>query len=202
MMRCVGDRNHDRLSSKGNDVGKSVFSKNAYPIMVHASTPGGLIDKKQQIDPMSTTFGHPFDGGNYQTTATQQKDPPRTSFDTINALNPLKTVPEIQPHERGSFFKKRTSVPVVKTQFGANKSGAKSDTSFHKTKKVFIQPPPIRTARATEKVINKAGPRIPSFASTANLWGKENSSFTKGAVNPISNTVGSGRWQTVKRSAV
>lgn len=199
MMKAVGSRNHDRLSSKGVNVGKSVFPKNTYPVFVHGNTPGGLIDKKQQADPHSTTFGHPFDGGDYQSTATGKIDPPRTGHNVSQQYNPLtQNVPEIAPHERGTFFKRKVT-PLVKTQFGASKAGRKSDTAFHPQAKVTVEPAKARSATPTEKVSKG---KIPSFNSSSNLWYSQNHSFSKGIANPISGHVGQGRWSTIKRSVV
>jgi hypothetical protein len=94
-------------------------------------------------------------------------------------FNPLtQNVPEVGPHERGKFFTTKTATPIVKTQFGANKTGVKSDTAFHPVKKPVVRQPGLRSAQPTEKVISKALVKIPSFSSP------------------------SGRWQTVKRSVV
>lgn len=199
MIVGAGKRNHDKLSSKGLDVGKSVFPKNTFPVFVHGNTPGGLIDKKQQANPHATTFGHPFDGGDYQSTATGKIDPPRTGHSVTEQYNPLKqNVPEISPHEKPSFFTRKVT-PLVKTQFGANASGRKSDTAFHPQKKVHISPVRARSAVPTEKVEKS---KVPSFHSSSNLWSTQNHSFSKGAVNPLSGRAGMGRWATVKKGVV
>jgi hypothetical protein len=199
MIVGAGKRNHDKLSSKGLDVGRSVFSKNTYPVLVHGNTPGGLVDKKQQVNPYGTTFGHPFDGGDYQSTATGKLVPPQTGHDVIRRFNPLKqNVPEISPHEKPSFFTRKFT-PVVKTQFGANASGKKADTAFHPQRKFQVQPTRASSATPTEKVGKGS---IPSFRSSSNLWGSQNHSFSVGAVNPISGNLGQGRWSTIKRSVV
>jgi hypothetical protein len=199
MMVSTGKRHPDKLSKKGLDIGKSVFPQNAYPVLVHGNTPGGLVDKKQQANPYGTTFGHPFDGGDYQSTATGNLVPARTGHNVTEQYDPLKqNVPEISPHERGTFFIRKVT-PLVKTQFGASRSGRKSDTAFHPQQKVVVAPAKARSATPTEKV-SKA--KIPSFNSTSNLWGSQNHSFSKGAINPISGHPGTGRWSTIKRSVV
>lgn len=204
-MIATGERKQGRLAGgavKKDTYQGSVFGKRAvYPTAVHGNTPGGLIDKKQQIDPASTTFGHPFDGGGYRSTATQKKVPPKTTFNNVHAFDPIKqNVPEIMPHERGAFFLRGKEIPIVKTQGGANQTGKKSDTSFHPESKKFEKQAAPNSAPDTTKVQNKD--KIPSFVSTGNMWGSGNHSYIKGRPNTISGAVGTGRWNTIKRSVL
>jgi hypothetical protein len=199
MIVAAGKRNHDKLSKKGLDVGKSVFPGNAAPVVAHGNIPGGLVDKKQQANPYTTTFGHPFDGGGYRSTAAQKPLPPRTGHNVIEQFNPLKqNVPEISPHEKPSFFTRKVT-PIIKTQFGANASGMKSDTAFHPQPKNVVKRTFAVSSPPTEKIPKS---ETPSFNSSSNLWGSQNHSFSTGAVNAISGTPGKGRWSITKRSVV
>ena len=104
------------------------------------------------------------------------------------------SVPEIQPHEKGTFFSRKV-VPVQKTQFGA--SGDKSsDTAFHPRKKDVQSPPIVASAMmtATKKF-------LPSFPSNNNLWSDPNNSFLGGRHNTAGQGSGVGRWKTTKVGA-
>src|SRR5690348_9539380 len=108
MMVATGTRLNKRLA--GGAVTPSTYkgsvfgARSVYPTPIHGNTPGGLIDKIQQKDPASTTFGHPF-GPEYRSTATRPHVEPKTGFNVINQVNPLKqNVPEIGPNQRGTFF--------------------------------------------------------------------------------------------------
>jgi hypothetical protein len=200
MMISTGDRKTGRLAGgapEPHTYKGSVFgSRSAILNPVHGNRPGGLIDKRQQVDPSSTTFGHPFDGGGYRSTSTQHKLEPKTGFNLIHQVNPLKqNVPEVQPNARGNFFSKRGPRPIIRTVGGAT-SGKNFSSSAVKLSTQIT----IKSTQSTEKIINKE--KTPSFESNANLWGKDNHSFLKNVRNPISGTVGVGRWQTEKRSAV
>jgi hypothetical protein len=205
MMVKTGPRKQGRLAGgaptqhtyRGN-----VFGRTAYPSPVHGNTPGGLIDKRQQVDPASTTFGHPFDGGNYRSTASYKHIAARTGFNVIVQVNPLThSVPEIGLHEHGAFFDRKLGTPIVKTQFGANHSGAQSDTSFHAQVKPTEPATLPKSALEGAKVMRT--PSAPkSFHSTGNLWSSGNHSFIQGRPNTVNGQIGTGRWNTMKRSAV
>ena len=178
----------------------SVFSHRQYPSPAHGNRPGGLIDKRQQVDPSSTIYGHPFDGSDYRPTATSELVPPITGFEVTMLLNPLThQVPEIMPNQRGRFWREKLK-PSVKTIGGTNKSGKESDTPFHPKNKVVVPNSMMRTATEMAKFQNKH--RLPSFSSNGNLWNQANHSFIAGRVNTITGDVGAGRWHTVKRSVV
>lgn len=180
---------------KGHVFGlRSVFSN-----PLHGNRPGGLIDKQQQIDPASTTFGHPFDGGGYRSISTLPMDKARTGANVTQLFNPLKRVPEIAPHERGTFFRKKV-VPIVKTQFGAAKSGLQSDTAFHPQVKRVEARQDVKSSYSSEKI--QRTDRPPSFETRGNLWASGNHSFIAGKPNTITGDVGKGRWNTTKRSVI
>lgn len=182
-----------------NYSGSDVFGTSVYSSLAgHA--PGGLIDKKQQADPSSTVFAHPFDNGKYRSTSTLPKQHPLTAWNVTTVLNPIRQqVPEIMPHERGSFFRRKLT-PAVKTQFGGNKTGLKSDTAFHPQRIRFMPPPAVRSSYDTAKIQNRVKP--PSFDTTGNLWGSGNHSYIEGHINPVDGRLGVGRWATRKRSVV
>lgn len=208
-MIATGTRKQGRLAggavtpSTYAPKGSGVFGSHraVYSTAPAGPRPGGLIDKRQQIDPASTTFGHPFDGGGYRSTATLKKVEPKIfSPSSATGLNPLtQHVPEIGPHERGTFFLRGKQQPIVRTVGGARMSGLKSNTPFHPQGKTYAPQPKPTSAPDTAKIINKS--RTPSFQSHGNLWGSGNHSFIKGRVNTISGTVGTGRWNTVKVGA-
>lgn len=160
----------------------------------------GLIDKQQQKDPASTIYQHPF-GDSHRKVATQKKLPPRTGFNVTTQLNPLtQNVPHVGLNTRGTFFVRNKVTPVVKMQFGANQSGRKPNTAFHPRATVAGPQPVVKSAPATEKVINRT--KIPSFVSTGNMWGQSNHSFISGKPNTLSGAIGKGRWQTTKGGVV
>jgi len=165
--------------------------------------PGGLIDKQQQMDPRSTKFAHPFDNGDFRSTATNELQPAVTYW---NVIRPFRTfgrraqVPEISPHEHGKFFRSKIE-PQVKTVFGAAKSGKQSDTAFHPNNNVVVRVPPVPKSAASGERKQRVQ-KLPSFESTGNLWNNANHSFIEGHPNPVTGQMGVGRWQTVKRSVV
>lgn len=166
----------------------SVFPNNTIPSAGRASyRPSGLIDKRQQQDPASTSgFGHPFDGSSgYRSISTQQQLPPLQVWNGF--VTRTEVAPEIQPHERGTFFQPKAT-PVVKTQGGAANTGAKSDTSFHPQKKVVVPRAEARSTVPTEKISRRATP--PSFATVNTL-----------RFDPNNSNHGTGRWSVVKRGA-
>jgi hypothetical protein len=177
---------------------KDTLISSVYGNPSHGNRPGGLIDKIQQQDPMLTTFGHPFDGGDYKSTATLPLVEPATNW-SGRRFNPWRAVPEIAPYEKTQFLNPKVTA-VVKTQFGANKSGKKSDTPFHPQAEIRLPRSATMSAHATEKIVNKT--KIPSFETTGNLWGSANHSFIAGKQNSLDGSFGVGRWQTVKRSVV
>ena len=150
-----------------------------------------MLDNRQ-----ATTFGNPL-SDNYDT-ATMKSVPPTTSFNNVHQVDTLGAVPDIQPTERGSFFRKRPLVSestVYKTQFGAT-AEKESDTAFHPKPKVVQKRKPLKSAIAGERT------SAPSFRSNAHLWGDPNNSFLKGVSQAATNRIGSGRWSTTKRGAV
>jgi len=195
--------NKGRIAGGADDISMyrgSVFAKRAYSNPAQGNRPGGLIDKRQQVDPESTLYGHPFDGSNYRGSATNKLQEPVTYWNVIHPFNPLGHVPEIPPNQHGNFFHNKVE-PEVKTVFGANKTGKRSDTAFHPDSKVLVyQRPSARSSKSTEKVINKA--RTPSFETIGNMWNNSNHSFVAGHPNTVTGQIGTGRWSTVKRSVV
>lgn len=184
--------------AKGETKGRVFGNRSVFSNFRFAVKPGGLIDKRQQADPASTVFAHPFDNGGYRSIATI---PPRVATTTNNGqqFKTLGGVPEIMPHERGRFFMAKP-VPVVKTQFGAAKSGAKSDTAFHPQLRRVVPPTAVKSSYDATKLVAKVKP--PSFESNGNLWGHANNSYIAGQPNSLDGRVGQGRWSTVKRSVV
>jgi len=180
--------------------GRGVFGmRSVYSNPVGAKHPG-LIDKLQQRDPASTTFRHPFDGANYRSTATGIKTTPVATYNNTQLIPTLRSLfPEIQPHERGTFFRKKVPV-VVKTQFGANKTGVKPDTAFHTVKKLAFSHPAAHSTLDSTKLVNRTKPA--SFMSTGNMWQNPNASFISGKSNPLDMRKGVGRWALVKKSVV
>jgi hypothetical protein len=215
MMKAVGKDSGRFIIASGKGVNKGRLAAGAPGVenyldgpfsdrvqrQAHGDRPGGLIDKKQQINPELTVFAHPFDSGKYRGSATNALQPPKTFWDVINYYNPLtQNVPEIAPHEKGKFFRQKVT-PIVKSVFGANQVGKRSDTAFHPSNNVVVMKPPVaNTAIATEKMVNRMRP--PSFESMGNLWNSANHSFIDGHPNTVAGQVGVGRWHTIKRSVV
>lgn len=159
----------------------------------------GLVDKQQQVNPASTIFSHPNDTA--RNTATLKKVPPKTGFNVIHQLNPLKqNVPQISPNTRGTFFVQNKIVPIVKMQFGTNQSGKQSSTAFHPQTKLAGPQPKVVSGVATEKVTNQD--KLKSFHSTGNIWSSANHSFIAGKPNTLSGSIGVGRWNITKVGAV
>lgn len=163
----------------------SVFAPTVYRALIGAR-PGGLIDKRQQQNPESTTFGHPFPGTGYYSISSQQILPGLGSWNGF--VTPHKNMPLIMPHERGKFFRKKV-IPAVKTVFGANQSGVKADTAFKRRPLIMQGHPKVQTARPTELVSREKRP--PSFLS-----------FNRLVADPNNSQYGDlGRWGMLKRSA-
>lgn len=211
-MIAVGKRKQGRLAggavpSHDTKIGPQPFGKRSvFANPVQGNRPGGLkaVQQAQHADPKSTLYGHPFDGGGYRSISTQQNLPPSTSHGVTKQYDPLKYVPEIQPTEHSTFFRRTVNRPIVKTVFGTNQSGPKPSTPFNskepQTVKMMPELPQVQSSASTEKVQNKD--KIPSFKSTGNLWSRENHSFMAGRVNPIDGRVGVGRWNITKRSVL
>lgn len=149
-------------------------------------TPGGLIDKKQQIDPSKTVFSHPFSGGTYLSISSQQILPPIGNWNGFNVR--MEATPELQPHEKGTFFQKKIT-PPVKMQFGTNQTGRPPDTAFQRQPKLVLPRPNLRSMTPTEKLTNTQN--LFSFVSYNHL-----------RADPLNSTYGDyGRWGKIKRSA-
>ena len=220
-MVAVGKKRGSMLigSGKGINRGKIAGGQTTTPpnpnsdtfgrrVMQHVpipNAPGGLVDKVQQANPSATAaYNHPFDGSAYRGVSTQPLKTPTTTINNMPVANPLKTVNKTVTTDRGTFFGQSNSIlypKLIKTQFGAAKTGPKSDTAFHPNPPAKIQPtkgPPeveIAKLQRTQKP--------PSFSTTGNHWSDPHNSFIKGsftAGNP--GVAGVGRWNTVKRSVV
>lgn len=163
---------------------------------------GGLIDKLQQKNPAATAgLPHPFDGPNYRPTATQPQLPATVATNNVPGQKVFSaSVQKITPTDRGTFFTLQTNVPLIRTVGGANKSGPKSNTPFHPNPPKRLAPQVGGAQVETTKVVNSTKP--PSFSSYGNIWQDPNNSFIKGQPSAAGGGVGSGRWQTTKRSAV
>jgi hypothetical protein len=193
--RLAGGRTTPVPFGKTDVFGKRVLVN--VPVPAHR---GGLIDKLQQADPSATAvFSHPFDGSGYRGISTQPGIAPITTVNNLPVANPLKTVNKVNLLARGTFFAPHKPIPVVKTQFGANKSGLRSNTSFHPTPLPRQAAAESGPAIDSAKTVNRNKPA--SFATTGNIWSDPHNSFVKGTnsiTNP--NRLGQGRWNTIKRS--
>jgi hypothetical protein len=141
-------------------------------------------------DRTATVYGNPLSGS--FNTATQPVLAPTTTNNMI-IFHP-DNVPEIGPHERGTFFKAKAFIPVEKTQFGA--SAEPSDTAFHRVPVVRNAPPIPQSAKAGERT------SALSFTSRGNNWFDPNNSFLQGVAQAATGNKGVGRWGTVKRGVV
>jgi hypothetical protein len=105
--------------------------------------------------------------------------------------------PSNAPYERATFFQPKIKA-AVKTQFGANMSGKRSDTAFHRVPAPLFSRPQVRNSPPTEKVQNKFKPA--SFLTFNRLMSNavpvpgSASSYGGGVIN-------AGRWGQLKRSA-
>lgn len=134
-----------------------------------------------------------------QPVATKTPEVARVQFHQTYQL-PINKVPEIQPHEHGSFFTSK-QFPVVRTVGGASKS-MKSDTPFHPLKHGDPNKPKKLPRPTPTSINNNEKVKHVSFPSNNNLWSDPNNSYLKGQVNPTTGKVGVGRWQITKRSVV
>ena len=163
----------------------SVFAPVVYR-SVAGPKPGGLIDRRQQIDPRQTTYAHPFAGGGYHSIASQMLLPAMTRWNGFTTL-PASS-PSVQPHERGTFFQEKLT-PKVKMQFGTNQTGVRPDTAFKRQPRVMVRRAQVRSAPATEHISREVRP--PSFQSFNHLVYDPNNSLYGGH----------GRWGLLKRGA-
>jgi hypothetical protein len=168
----------------------SVFAPIVYRNPLGA-TPGGLIDRRQQIDPASTQFAHPFSGGRYRSTASHILLPRLTNWNGF-VVHDAET-PLLQPHERGTFFR-RGHTPAIKMQFGANQSGTPADTAFHRQPQIKLPHPVVKSVTPTEKLSPVYKP--PSFLSFNRLV--SNATNTSAASSQYG---AGGRWAQLKRGA-
>jgi hypothetical protein len=168
-----------------NPAGISTFAPTVFRNPAGTS-PGGLIDKFQQIDPTKTVFGHPWGGTGYRSISSQMQIPALTSWNGF--LTHQADTPSVQPNARGKFFQKKVT-PTVKMQFGVNLIGPRPDTAFRRQSRVHVQRPQTNRVQPTEKLSFVHNP--PSFISNNTL-----------RVSPMNSNYGwGGRWGTVKRSA-
>jgi len=193
----AGGQTVEPPNPKSDVFGRRVMTQVTDPILR-----GGLIDKKQQENPASTAiYDHPFDGAGYRGVSTQPLKKPTTTVNNLPVANPLKTVDKTPTTARGTFFGRRVNLPIIKTQFGAAKSGPPANTAFHPVPQdkiaPTIGPPQIEIAKLQRTQ------KPPSFATTGNHWLDPHNSFIKGTVTAANPHIpGKGRWNTVKRSVV
>lgn len=210
MIISTGKIKRGRLAGGGiptheTKVGPQPFGKRSvYSNPVQGNRPGGLkaVQLAQHADPHSTIYGHPFDGGGYRSISTQPTIPPSTSHGVTKQYDPFKNVPEVQPNEKATFFRRKYE-PIVRTVFGTNQTGPKPSTAFNKGPQAakLLSPLPVsRSSPSTEKLQNKD--KIPSFKSVNNLWGQANHSFLSDRPNTIDGRIGTGRWSVTKRSVL
>lgn len=191
-------RNPGRIAGGAPDIPNeqfwSVHAPNAWRNPL-GSTPGGIIDKKQQIDPeMTAAFAHPNSGGRFRSTSSQVLLHNSGRQMAIGIWNGFVVhqgdIPASQPHERPPFFRK-TLTPPIKTQFGAHASNASPppDTAFHRQPQAVLPRPLVTSVVPTEKLV-RGFPRA-SFQS-----------FNRLVSDPNNSDYGfNGRWGQLKRSA-
>lgn len=162
----------------------SVFPRSVFHTLLHGNRPGGLIDKKQQVNPESTQFGHPFDADGYISVSSQEIIEPIGNWNGFAMQT--SEIPELQPHEHGTFFQTKVK-PIVKTIGGAAGT-QKSDTTFHPKPKIKLPRPTVVSSIPTEKISRRVKP--PSFVTANTL-----------RMDPNNSHHGIGRWSQVKRGA-
>lgn len=152
---------------------------------VSLSGSGGL---KMDNDRAATIY--PGALSDYHNTATQE-DRPAITADLV----PVALAPNIQPQERGTFFRRKIFAED-NMKFGGSKSDP-SDTAFHSLKEVELANTKPRSA------VDGAHVSTASFPSLQNIWQDPHNSFVQNrptAANP--SRLGSGRWTVVKRGVV
>jgi hypothetical protein len=178
-----------------------VFGSRPYDNPPSPNWKGGLIDKQQQKNPKSTAgLTSPQVSPMFRPIPTQPKHIASAAVNSIPGNKIFGSFQKTVVSDRGTFFAPKVKVPVVRTAGGANKSGMKPNTPFHPNPLPTLPPQQGAPVVSSEKLVNKTTPA--SFTSTGNHWSDPHNSFIKGAQTAATKTIGTGRWNTTKRSTV